>query len=148
MVATDAQQRWAYIRSIKLFRPYRDAVPWALFEAHPPSQAAEAFEEQILIAVDNADDYYLRVAKQDEVVVGAYLMRRGEGGAFYLDYLAVVPGHRKRGLGSWLTGHAIGIAESKGGSTLRVAEPPLRRFFAAYGFTSDGAGQQFTFTPE
>ena len=148
MVAGDAQQRWAYIRSIKLFRPYRDAVPWALFEALPPPVPMEQFEEQVHVAVDNAEDYYLRVAKQDEVVVGAYLMRRAAGDAFYLDYLAVISEHRNRGLGSWLTGHAIGIAESKGGGQLRVRDRTLRRFFTHYGFIEDAGEQRFVFTHE
>ncbi|MFK7914431.1 MAG: GNAT family N-acetyltransferase [Pseudomonadales bacterium] len=148
MVAKDAQQRWAYIRSIKLFRPYRDAVPWDLFETLPAPVPIEQFEEQVNVAVENADDYYLRVAKQEEVVVGAYLMRRGAGDAFYLDYLAVISEHRNRGLGSWLTGHAIGIAESKGGRQLRVGDRTLRRFFARYGFTDDAGEQQFVFIQE
>lgn len=148
MVAGEAQKRWAYIRSIKLFRPYRDAVPWALFEALPPPVPMEQFEAQVHVAVDNAEDYYLRVAKQDEQVVGAYLMRRGSGDAFYLDYLAVIGEHRNQGLGSWLTGHAIGIAESKGGRQLRVSDRTLRRFFSHYGFTDDAGEQQFVFIPE
>lgn len=118
------------------------------------------FESHIAAALDNSSDYYLRVAKLDEEVVGAYLMRRastsaagapgaaGDAQTFLLDYLAVMPAQRKRGLGSWLTGHAIGIAESKGGSRLQVTDRSLVRFFTSYGFVDAGAVLQFDFIPE
>lgn len=89
----------------------------------------------------------VRVAKLDGRVIGAYrLVRTGET-RFEIKALVVDENHRGHGIGRWLLGHAIGIAELKGG---RVIDAPLRaeRFFAQSGFEPAGDILRLSLTPE
>ena len=99
-----------------------------------------------LVGVANADDL-VRVAKLDGRVIGAYrLVRCGET-RFAIKALAVEADCRGHGIGRWLLGHAIGIAELKGG---RVIDTPraAERFFAASGFEPVGNILRLNLTPE
>ncbi len=62
--------------------------------------------------------------------------------------LAVAEGWRRRGIGRWLLGHAIGLAESRGAREVQVANPSPRRFFASIGFVDSGDHMRFQITPE
>ena len=89
----------------------------------------------------------VRVAKLDGRVVGAYrLIRTGQTG-FAIRALVVDEQYRGCGIGRWLLGHAIGIAELKGG---RVIDAPLaaERFFAQSGFQQAGDVLRLSVTPE
>lgn len=93
------------------------------------------------------DGEVVRVAKLDGRVIGAYrLVQTGET-RFAIRALAVDEHHRGRGVGRWLLGHAIGIAELKGG---RVIDAPLAAepFFAQVGFEPAGEGIRLRLTPE
>lgn len=94
-----------------------------------------------------ADDELVRVAKFDGCVIGAYrLFRTGET-CFAIRALAVDEKYRGRGVGRWLLGHALGIAELKGG---RVINAPLAGadFFAKAGFEAVGETLRLSLTPE
>lgn len=65
--------------------------------------------------VGAGDPEAVRVAKLDGAVVGAYRLRRLAATRFLLAALGVRPAYRGRGAGRWLLGHALGVAESKGG---------------------------------
>ena len=89
----------------------------------------------------------VRVAKLDGRVIGAYRLVRTDATRFAIKALAVEPNYRGHGIGRWLLGHAIGIAELKGG---RVIDAPLaaQRFFAESGFEPVGNILRMSLTPE
>jgi predicted N-acetyltransferase YhbS len=62
--------------------------------------------------------------------------------------LAVAEGCRRQGLGHWLLGHALGLAESKGAREVVVRGHRGRRFLARVGFRVDGPDQTLSLTPE
>lgn len=98
--------------------------------------------------VGTADDGELvRVAKLDGRVVGAYRLVRTGQTRFAIKALVVDENYRGHGIGRWLLGHAIGIAELKGG---RVIDAPLagEMFFAHSGFEPVGDILRLNLTPE
>ncbi|MEM1433964.1 MAG: GNAT family N-acetyltransferase [Pseudomonadota bacterium] len=139
------------LRQLSLFRPYPDAVPWSLFEAAQLDDAQLAWlEERVAEAVREEPSVHLRVAKLEEQAVGAYLLQQSPGYAFRLVYLQVDSAWQKRGIGRWILGHALGLAESKGGRSLAaVSCSALTRFLRSYGFVErEGDGLSYPFTPE
>ena len=122
-----------------IFRPYPDEIPWELLlQADPDEQRV----------YDYADADYMRVAKYADEAVGVYVVRSLTATRFELCNLSVAPGFRNRGLGRWLLGHAIGIAETKGGREILVRRAPFRGLFRQVGFVSDGADLLLFLTPE
>lgn len=98
------------LRDIEVFRPYPDELPISLFEGESLSEAG----------IDrwlNAET--LRIAKLGTEVWGAYAMDRLNATRFHLHGVIVDRPHRNQGLGRWMVGHAIGVAESKGGRHLQ-----------------------------
>lgn len=93
------------------------------------------------------DGELVRVAKLDGRVVGAYRLVQTEETRFAIKALVVDEQYRGCGIGRWLLGHAIGIAELKGG---RVIDAPLaaERFFAQGGFQPAGDILRLCVTPE
>lgn len=93
------------------------------------------------------DGELVRVAKLDGRVVGAYRLIRTAETRFAIKALVVDEEYRGHGVGRWLLGHAIGIAELKGG---RVVDAPLaaERFFAQSGFRPAGNILRLGLTPE
>lgn len=133
-------------RDVALFRPYPDEVPWDLLTEPPPAGAGvgdAAVSELLAVNV-------VRVAKHDDRVVGAYALRPLTSTRFELVALVVDAGHRRQGLGRWLAGHAIGLAESKGGREVvaRPVDAAARRFLAGLDFIADGDALLLTLTPE
>ncbi len=117
-------------RDVHIFRPYPDEVPWELLAAGgaPEEILAEAIEPDLV-----------RVAKLGERTVGAYAILPVTPVRFRLLALAVADGFRRRGLGRWLAGHAIGLAESKGAREILAPaaggrDPAARRFLEKLGF--------------
>lgn len=143
----------AFLREISLFRPYPDAVPWSLIEQAKLSDAAsEQLAAWIAAALDDDPAVQLRVARMEDEPVALYLLLRPTALVYQLVYLQVAESRRRRGVGRWVLGHALGLAESKGGRSLEVVDcPPLARFLKAYGFApkaDDPAVLAFDFTPE
>lgn len=93
------------------------------------------------------DGELVRVAKLDGRVVGAYRLIRTEETRFAIKALVVDEKYRGHGIGRWLLGHAIGIAELKGG---RMIDAPraAERFFAGSGFRQAGDILRLSVTPE
>ena len=121
---------------VQIFRPYPDEVPWDLLvgdAADRPEYGASA---------------QMRVAKLDDEVIAVYVLEASEPLVYYLATLVVAPGYRRRGLGRWLLGHAIGLAESKGGRELRVRGGQGERFLLAHHFEHLGDELRFVFIPE
>jgi GNAT superfamily N-acetyltransferase len=122
-------------RDAEIFRPYPDEIPWELL---PDDAASDTYPE-------NAR---MRVAKFDGQVIGVYVIGPVDVLCWRLLDLVVARGYRRRGLGRWLLGHAIGLAESKGAREILVQGRARRRFFASVGFEDHGADLKLTLTPE
>jgi GNAT superfamily N-acetyltransferase len=122
-----------------IFRPYPDEVPWELF-------ASVEADEDALAAV--LDLNLVRVAKHGDRVIGAYAIRPVTAIRFELVALVVAQGYRGAGLGRWLLGHALGLAESKGAREIVMRGHRYRRFLARTGFVPDGADLLLTLSPE
>ncbi len=126
------------LREVEVFKPYVNEFPEHLL-------LNEGAEEAVLTAWQEAQ--ILRVAKRGSSLLGAYAMQRqqlaGGGEEFCLLGVVVDPVFRRQGLGRWLTGHAIGVAESKGGRRLCLHSPPGcgggTRMFTRMGFARPGA---------
>lgn len=126
-------------QDLPLFRPYPDEIPWDLLALADPDQDR---------VFGYADADLMRVAKLDDEVVGVYVLERLAPTVYRLCNLAVIPACRGRGLGSWLLGHAIGIAESRGGREILVKEAPLDGLFRRFGFTSRDGDLRLVLMPE
>lgn len=103
--------------------------------------------------VGPGDPASVRVAKLDGVVLGGYRLERLRGVRFALRALGVYAPYRGHGVGRWLLGHALGVAESKGGRCVAIddAAPQLWRFLLRAGFAAEGAAGDvlvFHMTPE
>jgi len=122
-------------RDTQIFSPYPDEIPWELL---PDDAVVNGFPE----------DARMRVAKLDGEVVGVYVIEPVDALRFRVRELVVARGYRGHGLGRWLLGHAIGLAETKGAREILVRGQSRRRFFATVGFEEDGADLKLTLTPE
>ena len=122
-------------RDVDIFRPYPDEIPWELLE-------------QVGSDTEAVDVDLLRVAKLDGEPVGVYQLGVRSATCYVLVSLAVVPECRRRGLGRWLLGHAIGIAESKGAREIRIAGAPLKGLFQRSGFVADADELVLRLMPE
>lgn len=127
------------IREIEVFRPYTNEVPEDLLLAEPFS----ASEVDAWLQAD-----MVRVAKRKEEVLAVYAMDPGDNLVFHLHGVVVAQRWRKQGLGRWLVGHAIGVAESKGARHVQVLNPKTLRFWRSLNFVEDGAGMRFDLIPE
>lgn len=134
------------VTEVQVFRPYPDEVPWELLAEAPVDEALirEAFERNLL-----------RVGKHEGRVVGSYAIAPHTPLCFELIALVVADGYRRRGVGRWLLGHALGLAETKGAREIlarRCAGPAAavaERFLVRAGFRPDDAQTlRLVLTPE
>ncbi|MEM6707171.1 MAG: GNAT family N-acetyltransferase [Pseudomonadota bacterium] len=140
----------AVLRRLKLFRPYPDAVPWDLFERAELDDAAhDGLANAVARALDDEPVVQLRVARLDDDAVGAYLLDQPAPYRFRLIYLQLDVAWRGQGVGRWLLGHALGLAESKGGRALSAAPcDRYQRFLEGYGFQHLDGELRYPFIPE
>ena len=127
------------LREIEVFKPYDSEFPEALLSDAGFSDAALDRWRAAPI---------LRIAKRDTEVLGIYAMQRVEPTLFHLFGLVVTQPVRKQGLGRWLVGHAIGVAESKGARVLTLAAIGSSRMFQRVGFVRNDDGWQFNLIQE
>ena len=126
----------------KIFRPYQDEVPWELLES---AGVSEEDLRQVL------ELNLVRVAKYEDRVIGAYGIRPLTPTRYELVSLAVTEGYRRQGLGRWLLGHAIGLAESKGAREILVRSAGKRAgtsLLARLGFVEADGELLLSLTPE
>jgi GNAT superfamily N-acetyltransferase len=133
--SNDGGGREFRVTDVRVYRPYPDEVPWGLLDRQAPADPA-------------GDGVQMRIAKLGDHVVGAYVIEPVDPLTFRIVDLVVAEGWRRRGIGRWLLGHAIGLAESRGAREVRVTNPSPRRFFASIGFLDADAGMRFPITPE
>ncbi|GIS69347.1 MAG: hypothetical protein CM1200mP9_01680 [Gammaproteobacteria bacterium] len=67
-------------------------------------------------------------------VVAVYQLTQMTETEFALVSIRVEAGYRRRGLGTWMLGHAIGLAEARGGRSIEVVFAQGHRFFERSGF--------------
>jgi GNAT superfamily N-acetyltransferase len=123
------------VTDVRVYRPYPDEVPWDLLDGRAAAGLA-------------GDGLQIRIAKLGDEVVGVYVIEPLDPLTFRIVDLVVADGWRRRGIGRWLLGHAIGLAESRGAREVQATDPSPRRFFASIGFVDAGAGMRFPITAE
>ncbi len=128
-----------HFREIEIFKPYVNEFPEHLLtEAGAGDEVVERWQEAEL----------LRIAKHGERILGMYAMYRVDSQNFHLLGVVVDFPQRHQGLGRWLTGHAIGVAESKGGRHLYLPPTGSSRCFSHMGFQRRGDGFYFDMIQE
>ena len=122
------------LRDVEVFRPYDSEFPEAMLEL---AGASDACIENLRAAE------IVRVAKRGDLVLGVYAMSRKDMQCFEVLGVMVDAPHRHQGLGRWLMGHAIGVAESKGARWVKLLNSGTSRCFTRMGFypadDTDGA---------
>ena len=128
-------------QDVEIYRPYADEIPWELLSL------TEQDEADLL---DSVDADFIRVAKYQDQAIAAYVIDPESPTLYVLKNLAVDPGWRRRGLGRWLLGHAIGISESKGAREILVRQAPrqARGLFERVGFQAEGDDLRLVLMPE
>ncbi len=128
MTAAPSNRRDFGYRDITVFPPYPDETPTDLVG-------------------DGGPDDLVRVAKLDGLVIGAYRLAQLNETRFAIKAIVVREAYRGQGVGRWMLGHAVGIAELKGA---RVITAPLAaaEYFAKVGFERRGAELRLSLTPE
>jgi ribosomal protein S18 acetylase RimI-like enzyme len=99
-------------REYQISRPTPQDVPWPLLLDADPSEARVR---------GYLDAELFRVAWRNGEIVACYVLVAHEPTRYELMNIAVTPALRGSGLGRWMLGHAIGLAESKGARTIEVA---------------------------
>jgi len=127
------------VRSFDVYPPQRGELPIKLFApphcedfyrpAEPPSE-------------------FVRIAKNPENVLGIYELDRVEKGLFRIRSLIVDRSFRRQGVGSWLLGHAIGVAESKGGRQVDLKNNIAKNFFRKFDFYEVEGNLQYDLIPD
>ena len=113
------------MRDFEVYPPFRDELPLDLYgpphlntECRPADPAAE----------------FIRIAKNHQKIFGIYELDRSDKGVFVIRSLIVDQANRRKGIGRWLLGHAIGVAESKGGRQLLLRSQLSKAFFLKFDF--------------
>ena len=122
-------------------RSYRDVTVYRPFPGEAPVDivGADAPLDDVRIAKLNGDAAERRIA-------GAYRLAPVEADRFEIVALAVYPAYRGVGIGRWLLGHALGIAESRGGRLVDAKGPA--GFLVPAGFERHNCGFRIVLTPE
>ena len=119
-------------RDVTVYRPFPGEVPVDLVGADAPL-------DDVRIAKLDGDSAERRIA-------GAYRLAQVEADRFEIVALAVYPAYRGVGIGRWLLGHAVGIAESRGGRIVDAKGPA--GFLVHAGFERHNCGFRLVLTPE
>jgi ribosomal protein S18 acetylase RimI-like enzyme len=110
-------------REYQIARPLPPDIPWALLlEADPDEQRVRAY----------LDEELFRIAWRDGDIAATYVLAAHEPTRYALMNLAVHPARRGIGLGRWMLGHAIGLAESKGARTIEACVATSNRAALAF----------------
>lgn len=120
------------IADVTVYRPFPGEVPCDLV-------GADAALDDVRVAKVGGHGSKARV-------VGAYRLGQLDAQRFAIRALGVYPAYRGAGIGRWLLGHAIGIAESRGARTIDAAGPA--GFLQPAGFAPRAGGYRLVLTPE
>ena len=122
------------MRDFEVYPPFRDELPLDLYG--PPHLKAEC-------GPADPPAEFIRIAKNQKKVVGIYELDRCDKGVFVIRSLIVDQANRRNGIGRWLLGHAIGVAESKGGHQLLLRSQLSKAFFQKFDFYEEGTGLKY-----
>ncbi|MCY3811975.1 MAG: GNAT family N-acetyltransferase [Gammaproteobacteria bacterium] len=125
------------VADVTVYRPFPGEVPCDLVGADAPLDD---------VRVAKVDGQGSKSHGSTSRVVGAYRLVQVDAGRFAIRALGVYPAYRGAGIGRWLLGHAIGIAESRGARTIDAKGPP--GFLKPVGFTPWAGGYRLVLTPE
>lgn len=99
------------LRDVKITRAREGEMPWTLLlDADPSKSRVESY----------LSDEFTRIAIYGDEVIGVYAMTKHAPTRFEVMNIAVRENFQGKGLGRWLLGHAIGVAESKGARVIEV----------------------------
>lgn len=97
-------------RGLRIFYPWEEELPVDLLVAGGlPAERLPGLSDQPLVRIAKVDR-----GRGESVTIGAYLTVVITPARHRLEALAVDPAWRRRGVGSWLVGHALGVSESRG----------------------------------
>ena len=142
------------VRSTDFYRPVGSELPAVLLEALAAATAETLAELGQRLAADSTMTRVLaRIEPAPGYPIGLYSLCRREPQRFEITALVVASAARRQGFGWRLLGHALGLAESKGGRRVDLRLPadalPARRLCAAFGFDDAGGGSlRFELPPE
>ena len=122
------------MRDFEVYPPFRDELPLDLYG--PPHLKAECGPAE-------PPAEFIRIAKNQKKVFGIYELDRSDKGVFVIRSLIVDQASRRNGIGRWLLGHAIGVAESKGGHQLLLGSQLSKAFFQKFDFYEEGTGLKY-----
>lgn len=106
-----------------------------------------AAEMPVAIVGADVEPAEVRVAKLRGRLIGAYHLVRVDEQRFAIRALGVCVPARRHGIGRWLLGHALGVAESRGGRFVQAPDGAAG-FFRRAGFAENAHGLCFTLTQE
>ena len=127
------------MRDFEVYPPFRDELPLDLYG--PPHLKAECGPAE-------PPAEFIRIAKNQKKVFGIYELDRSDKGVFVIRSLIVDQASRRNGIGRWLLGHAIGVAESKGGHQLLLRSQLSKAFFQKFDFYEEGTGLKYDLIPD
>lgn len=126
-------------RHLETFRPWAHEMPWDLLLRVGADR--QALQEVVALEL-------VRVAKLEGRIVAAYGIRPETPTRYELVALAVEDAWRGRAFGRWLMGHALGLAESRGGREVVVRGQRYADFLRRFGFEPSGNDLRLELTPE
>ena len=121
-------------RDIDIYRPWDDEIPWR-------------------DVGEDANPDGIRVAKLNGEIVGGYYLETLPDSRFVIRAWFVYEPFQRHGVGHWLLGHALGLAESYGGRVVGLdlgsaAAPWLGDYLQRIGFEDEAGCLKFELTPE
>ena len=126
-------------RALEVFRPYDDEFPEELlWDAGADDPCIERWRMAQMV----------RIARYEAELTAVYAMDRQDLTTFVLHGVVVASRLRRRGIGRWMIGHAIGVAESKGGRHIVLPSTGGSRCFSHIGFAPQGDQLQYDLIPE
>lgn len=128
------------MREIRIYYPYPQDFPKALL-------ASSGLAESCIEAART--EPLLRIAKHRDTAIGVYLLVKESVEQFRITALAVQPEFRGRGLASWLVGHALGVAETKGAREVVCGvHAAVNRLLPRLGFVERAGDWRLEILPE
>ena len=125
------------VADVTVYRPFPGEVPSDLVGADAPLDD---------VRIAKFDGHGSQSHGSPSRIVGAYRLVKVDAERFAIRALGVYPAFRGVGIGRWLLGHAIGIAESRGARMVDAEGP--RGFLEPLGFTPHAGGFRLVLTPE
>lgn len=128
---------------------YRDvALRFGLTPENCPKHPSNCTDEWIRRDWDRGVTYYL--LHHGQIPVGCAALEMADAGTAYLERLAVLPAHRKRGYGRALARHVVTCAAAAGAGRVSIgiiaAQTELKHWYARMGFV-EGETRAFAHLP-